>query len=105
VLDEANADFVQAHIKRAITAGDMRPLPPTVSPEACAFVAAMLTPDANQRPDAGMLLQHPFLARLACGSPRRWATVTELVPALAGCLRQQPHSSSVVGVVNLCLPK
>ena len=64
--------WVQAHIKHAITVGDMRPLPPTVSQEACAFVAAMLTPDANQRPDAGQLLQHPFLARLACGSPRRW---------------------------------
>lgn len=63
---------MQAHIKRAITAGDMRPLPASVSDEARHFVAAMLTPDPRQRPSAGQLLQHPFLARVQCGSPRRW---------------------------------
>lgn len=51
----------------------MRPLPVGVSNEACNFVAAMLTPDHHQRPNAAELLQHPFLARVACGSPRRWA--------------------------------
>lgn len=62
---------MQAHIKQAITAGDMRPLPASVSAEACEFVAAMLEPDRCARPTAADLLQHPFLARSACGSPRR----------------------------------
>jgi hypothetical protein len=60
----------KAHIKAAITAGDMRPLPASVSEEACDFVAAMLEPDRAARPSAADLLQHPFLARSACGSPR-----------------------------------
>ena len=58
-------------IKRAITLGRMRALPPHLSGDCVSFIREMLESDPEARPSAAALLQHPFIsrhARSSCGA-------------------------------------
>ena len=50
-------------IKRAITLGRMRALPPHLSADCVAFISDMLESDPETRPSAAQLLRHPYIAR------------------------------------------
>ena len=50
-------------IKRAITLGRMRALPPHLSSDCVAFISDMLESDPETRPSAVQLLRHPYIAR------------------------------------------
>ena len=54
-------------IKRAITLGRMRALPPHLSADCVSFIGQMLESDPEARPSAAQLLQHPYIARHSRG--------------------------------------
>ena len=71
-------------IKRAITLGRMRALPPHLSSDCVAFINAMLESDPETRPSAAQLLQHPYITRHSRGGcGRDGAKLTPVADATA----------------------